>query len=189
MGIHKIPPHTAPLDVRVVPEKVWFSLWFVPQFPLALLNGKLDKDVTERPWIMGLLADIRQAGVFRNPVVVWNHHPNRLTGKQPAFLLRAGSNRVWCAEQLGWTSVPAVLTLAVETEMLPGVKAYRITPDELQGMFPDGGKVWANEHGIGLQLAPKPEVTYSQYIPTSTEISDLRPTDHGRDKLINPLES
>jgi hypothetical protein len=148
------------------------------------MGGKLDKDPSERPWIMGLLADIRAEGRFRNPVIVWNHHPLR-GRKQPTWLLRAGSNRVWCAEQLGWATVPAIVSTVDGT--LPPHPFFPMRPEELQEAFSDGGNVWANEHGFGLLRAKPPEVTYARYIPTSTELSELRPIKHDLTKIINPL--
>lgn len=186
MAIPKVPPGDAPLERRVEPEKVWFDMWYVPAFPMSVLGGKLDKDVTERPWIMGLKADIAAAGRFLNPVIVWNHHPLR-GKKQPWWLLRAGSNRVWCAEQLGWDAVPAIVTADPKEPLPNNWPKFKIRPDELQEAFPDGGNVWANEHGIGLLRAKKPEVTYSRYIPTSTELSELKPTNHDLISLINPM--
>ena len=185
MGTNKIPPGDAPYDERVHPDRVWYQFWYVPRYPLHCLNGKLDKDPAgTQPWIMGLLAAIRQDGYLKNPVIVWNHHPLR-GSKQPTWLLRAGSNRVWCAEQLGWTHVPAIVS-TVPGEA-PPAQNYRIEPDAVQSYFVDGGNIWANEHGFGLLRAKKPEVTYSQYIPTSTELSELKSTDHHLQKIINPI--
>ena len=198
MGTNKIPPGDAPYDERVHPDRVWYQFWYVPRYPLNCLNGKLDKDPAgTQPWIMGLLAAIRQAGYLKNPVIVWNHHPLR-GSKQPTWLLRAGSNRVWCAEQLGWTHVPAIVSLdprdqirsgigCLHAEKLLGMPATLIRPDAVQSYFVDGGNIWANEHGFGLLRAKKPEVTYSQYIPTSTELSELKSTDHHLQKIINPI--
>lgn len=173
--------------MRVEPEKVWYQLWYVPQFPISALGGKLDKDVAERPWILGLKAAIAAEGRLLNPVIVWNHHPLR-GKKQPYWLLRAGSNRVWCAEQLGWHYVPAIVSVAEERDepaMTPGVR--QLTPTEVQAFFVDGGNIWANEHGFGLLRAKKPEVTYSGYVPTQFELDAVKPTAHHLTKIINPL--
>jgi hypothetical protein len=169
-----------------------YDLWYVPTFPLDRMGGKLDKDPEDIPWIMGLLADIERAGRFRNPVIVWNHHPNRLTGKQPEWLLRAGSNRVWCAEQLGWDTVPAVVSTRGEIPPIQilfhdpiGVTLRPINdPLTLDDYFPDGGKLWANEHGFGLLAAPKPEITYAGYQGALLSATE----NYGRTKIINPLK-
>jgi len=190
MGTNKIPSGAAPLEQRVEPHKVWYGLWYVRNFPVARLGGKLDKDPSERPWIMGLLADLKKTGRFFNPVIVWNHHPLR-GRKQPYWLLRAGSNRIWCAEQLGWTHVPAIVSVDPHDELadrhMMVVHGEPISPGSVQSYFVDGGNIWANEHGFGLLRAKKPEDTYAQYIPTSTELSELRPTEHGCVKIMNPL--
>lgn len=187
MGINKIPPGDAPYDERVHPDRVWYHLWYCSKYPLSALQGKLDKDpLGTQPWIMGLLAAIKQDGHLKNPVIVWNHHPMR-GGKQPTWLLRAGSNRVWCAEQLDWSHVPAIVsTVPGET---PPCNAVRITPDEIQEFFVDGGNIWANEHGFGLLRAKKPELTYADYVPTPEELALLQATDHDRRKIVNPMMS
>lgn len=161
----------------------------MPAFPLAALGGKLDKDVAERPWILGLKADIAAHGNLKNPVIVWNHHPLR-GKKQPYWLLRAGSNRVWCAEQLGWKDVPAVVSVD-PAETLPSWLVsrlgHKLEPLKVQAWFLDGGNIWANEHGFGLLRAKAPEVTYAGYAPTATELAAVVPTNHGQIKLTNPL--
>jgi hypothetical protein len=184
MGKQKVPPGDAPEELRIEPAKVWYALWYVERFPVSALGGKLDKDPDERPWIMGLLADLRAEGRFKNPVIVWNHHPLR-GRKQPYWLLRAGSNRVWCAEQLEWTHVPAIVSTAPGEPEPRG--AVRIWPKDLQEHFPDGGNIWANEHGFGLLRAKKPEETYAAYCPSASELASVKPTEHHLDKIINPL--
>lgn len=190
MGIPIIPSGDAKYDDRVLPAEVWFTFWYVPYYPLKYLNGKLDKDFAgDQKWIMGLLSDIRRAGTFRNPVVVWNHHVNRGV-KQPMWLLRAGSNRVWCAEQLKWQTVPAILSLDPKELDRPPAKlgdAMQIPTDGVQSMFPDGGKIWANKSGWGLLRAKKPEVTYADHVPTSDELASVVPPNHGATKMRNPL--
>ena len=182
MSTREIPSGGASEEVRIRSEDVWFDLWYVPAFPLALMGGKLDKDPVHAPWIVGLLEDIRAAGAFRNPVVVWNHHSHRLIGKQPFWMLRAGSNRVWCAEQLGWQTVPAVVS-TVKGEKPPASSFHRISPLTVQDYFPDGGQVWANQFGFGLLQAKRPEVTYADYVPTHAEIAGLQATDYNRSRL------
>lgn len=182
MATRQIPAGEEPEELRVEPEKVWYDLWFVPEFPLAEMGGKLDKDVEQAPWLLGLLADIRAEGWFRNPVVVWNHHDHRLTGKQPFWMLRAGSNRVWCAEQLGWGYVPAVVS-TVKGEVPPARSFFRIAPKHVQERFPDGGVIWANDFGFGLLQAKRPEVTYAAYAPSAAELAAVRPTAYNRERL------
>ena len=182
MAQRQIPAGEGPDEARILPEKVWFDLWYVPAFPLERMGGRLDKDPAQAPWLLGLKADIEQEGRFRNPVVVWNHHDHRLTGKQPMWMLRAGSNRVWCAEQLGWPTVPAVVS-TVKGETPPAPSFHRISPLTVQSYFPDGGRIWANEYGFGLLQAKRPEVTYAEYVPTISEIAQVKPTAHGRSLL------
>ncbi len=161
MATRIVPGSQQPLEERIQ-EEVPYDLYFVPDFPISTLGGRLDKDPDAMPWLQGLYDDIKAEGGFRNPVVVWNHHPNRLTGKQPAWLLRAGSNRVWCAEQLGWDTVPAVVSV-VDTPACwnPPRTWVQVTPRQVQDLFTDGGKIWANDYGFGLLAAPKPEETYA----------------------------
>ena len=199
MGKSKVPPGDAPEELRIEPDKVWYSLWYVPRFPLRILGGKLAKldangvsidVVLPANALLGLKADIAREGQFRNPVIVWNHHSLR-GKKQPYWLLRAGSNRVWCAEQLGWTHVPAVVSTATEYDartLAQCATLFHVEPALLQTYFRDGGNVWANEHGFGLLRAKKPQETYRDYQPTAEELAAVKPTSHGLGKLINPLE-
>lgn len=182
MGVQLIPSSSSHEELRIN-ESVPYRIYYTPAFPLSKLNGKLDKDYQgAQKWIMGLLADIREAGCFRNPVIVWQHHKTRGV-KQPHWLLRAGSNRVWCAEQLGWTHVPAVVT--TDTDPLDFLADYEeIYPRDLPRYFPDGGKPWANDFGIGLLAAKKPEETYASYEADPRELLSVTPTEHNRQKII-----
>ncbi len=184
MGTREVPSVDWSEEDRVQ-ETVPFHLWYVAEFPVATIGGKLDKDVQATPWIMGLLADIRDTGYLRNPLIIWNHHPNRGI-KQPIWLLRAGSNRMWCVEQLGWKTVPAVVTTASLGQLPPGVRGFEIKPRDMQSYFKDGGIIWANEHGFGLQLAKPPEKTYQNHKSTSAELAGIKATSHRRDKIIRP---
>lgn len=188
MASRLVPPGTAEPEARIEPVKVWYDLWYVPFFPVQQLGGRLDKDVEANPWLLGLLEDIRSEGRLRNPVVVWNHHAHRLTGKQPAWMLRAGSNRIWCVEQLGWEVVPAVVSTA-RGEFPPASSYRRIYPTSLDAQFPDGGVCWANEHGWGLLQAKKPEVTYANYTPDPAQLAAIRPTNYGMTRWNTPFEA
>ena len=189
MGTRLVPGSSQSEDIRVL-EYVPYHLWYVPYFPLGTLGGKLDKDPESAPRLQGLYDDIKQAGYLRNPVFVWNHHRNRLTGKQPEWLLRAGSNRVWCCEQLGWDTVPALVSTVGEELPPAGAKwgspdMVRITPRTLADYLKDPGVIWANEHGFGLLKAARPEETYAD-----AENRHLAPTTHhGRSKIITTRET
>lgn len=193
MATAKVPPGDAAEELRVIPEEVWYDLWFSPAFPLALMGGKLDKDYAgTQKWIMGLLADIRSEGRWRNPVIVWNHHPLR-GKKQPRWLVRAGSNRVWCAEQLGWTAGPVVFSVDpndrdAENDLARhAVQRIRLAARDVQSLFVDGGNIWANKHGFGLLRAKKPELTYGDYVASPDDLALIRPTAHQRTVMPNPL--
>ena len=180
MGIAKVPSSQVPHDERVA-EEVDYNLFWCPRFPICFIGGMLDKDPDEHEWLQGLYDDILESGELRNPIIIWNHHPER-GRKQPLWLLRAGSNRMWCIEQLGWKYVPAVVSTRAPT-VPPANDASRIKPRQIESYFPDGGNIWCNEHGFGLLRAKSPEITYA-------EISNrtLRKTDnHKRRKIINPL--
>ena len=173
VGTRIVPPSAAPLEDRIQ-EAVPYHLWRCPAFPIALLGGRLDKDPQQTPWLQGLYEDLERAGRFRNPVFVWNHHANRLTGKQPEWLLRAGSNRVWCAEQLGWTSVPALVSTATCSEIPPSA-SWALTPRELEEYLNDPGVCWANDYGFGLLGVHRPEDMYAEFTESS-----LQATHHHR---------
>jgi hypothetical protein len=180
MGTRKV-PGSADTEENRIKCCVPFRLWYCPNFPLPLIGGKLDKDPQEMPWLQGLYEDIRDSGELRNPLIVWNHHELRGT-KQPEWLIRAGSNRLWCCEQLGWETVPAVVS-TVEPHRKP-CAGIQIKPRDIPSLFRDAGVIWANEHGFGLLAANKPEDLYSHF----TE-SDLPATGKhgGRRKIINPM--
>jgi hypothetical protein len=160
VGTRIVPPSEAPFEARIQ-ETVPYQLWYVPYFPLDRLGGKLDKDAQQNPWLQGLYEDLKREPRFRNPVIVWNHHPHR-GGKQPEWLLRAGSNRVWCAEQLKWTAVPALVS-TVPNEVPPGKQMDLIEPREMELFLGDPGKIWANDQGFGLYGVHRPEDMYSEY--------------------------
>ena len=185
MGTRKVPAVEWPTENRVK-EKVPFLLMYVPEFPVDSIGGKLDKDPDGLPWIMGLLDDIRESGHLRNPLTIWNHHPNRGV-KQPRWLLRAGSNRMWCVEQLGWKTVPAVVSMSYDEIDQPYTYGKEIAPRDVQSYYTDGGIIWVNEHGFGLQLAKPPEKTYEDHVATSAELADIRTTHHRRDKIVGIL--
>ncbi len=179
MGTAIVPSSAAPHEDRVL-ERVPYRLWYCPEFPVYRLGGKLDKDPQQNPWLQGLYDDLEESGALRNPVIVWNHHENRKRGKQPSWLLRAGSNRIWCVEQLGWATVPAVVS--TESGNCPETRCTRIWPRQIEGHFTDGGKIWCNDVGFGLLAAKKPEVTYADNISTLLQKTDT----HGRTKIIAP---
>jgi hypothetical protein len=186
MGTRKVPPSTAPLEERIQLE-VPYRLWYVARFPLDRMGGKLDKDPSEAPWLHGLYDDIRRTGAFRNPVIVWNHHSHRLTGKQPEWLLRAGSNRVWCAEQLGWKDVPAIVTTTGEIPPHESV-VEPIWPRDIPWYFKDPGVIWANDHGIGLIGVDRPEHTYAEWRETWVNDGLTATNKYNRGRLINPMK-
>lgn len=161
MGTRVVPSSTDPVEVRIQ-ETVPYQLWYCPRFPIAKIGGKLDKDPAEIPWIQGLYEDIKADPVLRNPVIIWNHHANRLTGKQPEWLLRAGSNRIWCVEQLGWPLVPAIVSTAGDPLPFPCI-GTPIAPREIESYFNDPGVIWANDAGFGLLAAARPEETYAAF--------------------------
>ncbi len=176
MGTRIVPSSSGSLEERIQ-ETVPYKLYYAPAFSVAQIGGKLDKDPEEAPWLQGLYEDIKEEGTFRNPLIVWNHHANRLIGKQPYFLVRAGSNLLWCAEQLGWDYVPAIVSSEFPLHGL-----HEIRPRELQEYFPDGGKIWANDVGFGLLAAKKPEETYKDSTCTTLKAT----THHKRVKIISP---
>lgn len=182
MATRKVPPGLAPVEERIQ-EEVPFDIWYVPHFPIYRIGGQLDKDPEVHPWLQGLYDDIKSEGALRNPVIIWNHHKHRGT-KQPKWLIRAGSNRLWCADQIGWKSVPAIVTTHLLEGLPPSVRGTRVAPRDMERYFKDPGVLWANEHGIGLLQAAKPEVTYAD-----AKVRDLKATGKhgGRRKLINPL--
>ena len=181
MGKRIVPASQQPMEGRIQ-QYVPYNLWYCPCFPIAELGGKLDKDPTEMEWLQGLYDDLKESNRFRNPVFVWNHHPNRLTGKQPQWLLRAGSNRIWCAEQLGWETVPALVS-TVPTDK-PPCEAIMVAPRYMEQYLNDPGVIWANDYGFGLLAVDRPEETYKEAKNRHLEAT----TNYGRDRITHIKE-
>jgi hypothetical protein len=177
MATRIVPGGEGPLEERIQCD-VPYSLWHIPQFPINMLGGRLDKDPEKDTWLQGLYEDLKSSETFRNPVFVWNHHAGRLTGKQPSWLLRAGSNRVWCAEQLGWTHVPAIVSTVGEA---PTKDAEEIAPYAMESYLNDPGVCWANDYGFGLLQVARPEDTYAENTTTNLR----KTTHHLRTRLDN----
>jgi hypothetical protein len=147
------------------PEQVTYHLWSVPRFPLEMLDQRRAwRDPVDIPWIWGLLDDIREAGCLRNPILAWNHHGHDLL---PPYCARHGGNRIWCAIKLGWTHVPVVTSTDPRekdtTRLMAELGGTRVSPYDLQPLFPDGGTVWVNGYGFGLYDVKRPEETYAHY--------------------------
>jgi hypothetical protein len=81
------------------------------------------------PFLPGLLEDIRQRGMV-NPLIVLNH---RGPGYHP-YAVSTGVNRLWCARQLGWQTVPALVT-GPEPQ---GIACDSVTWEQAKACFPDG---------------------------------------------------
>jgi hypothetical protein len=168
-------PRQADRVMRFEPEKVRYNLWLAHEFPVALADQRRSwRNPAEIPWIWGLLDDLERTGRFLNPLLIWNHHDSPFL---PRFCVRHGGNRVWCANRLGWTHVPAMVSTRPSdrdvTKTMQDMGAELIRPEDSQSYFPDGGTVWINDYGYGLYEPKLPEVTYADYrSPAQAETPD-----------------
>lgn len=123
-----------------------YPLFHVPEFPidaLTRLSGVFDPP--SQPWVvLGLLPNIKAAGRFLNPITVWNH------GKENNSV-RSGRNRVWCAKQLGWTSVPVIVSGSPPEGNLGYTQIEDLST--LAGYFPHNDvRLWSNDIGWGVHV-------------------------------------
>lgn len=185
MGKAKVPNSKDPKEVRIQ-KRVPYLIAYAHRFPVERLGGKLHKDPEQLTYLHGLIEDLKAEGRMRNPVIVWNHHPLRGT-KQPEWLLRAGSNRVWCAEQLGWTHVPALVTYWPEDRNRLPKRIVPTDPWHLEMWLKDPGVMWANDYGIGLIGVHKPEDMYKD-APRSELLNELKHDTYPEDRPPDPLK-
>ena len=135
---------------------------------MELLN-RHEKDPEEAPWLQGLVDDLRETGYLRNPVNVHAAHPGRFTGKQPPYLVQGGSNRLWAAEQLGWDTVPVIVSLPHGE--FPPCKGTLIHPHQVDEYLGDPGKLVPGRYGLDLVDVSPPEEMYADAV-----VRDLKAT-------------
>ena len=87
--------------------KLPFPLWYVAEFPIKdLVFDPKDYDPRRTEWYGPLKADIKKRGLM-SPITVQNH--NKVNN-----LIRVGRNRVSIAIDLGWETIPAIVTGKVD---------------------------------------------------------------------------
>lgn len=119
-------------------------------------------------WREGLLESIREEGL-RHPVLIYGHSPKGKfnmarwgeanKGRSPDMYIAFGTNRYWALEQLGHTTMPAIISLNKGT--FPKWEPYeRIAPQDFKKYAPPG-RVYVTDHGFGWTLETKPEDEFS----------------------------
>ncbi|HDZ37777.1 MAG TPA: hypothetical protein ENH62_05770, partial [Marinobacter sp.] len=83
-----------------------YSVWYVPHYPIyAITHGKDQHDTAKQRIIRAALAvDIGLNGLL-NPIIVWNHEPERFD-----HYCHLGQNRLHALRILGWKTVPVIAT-------------------------------------------------------------------------------
>lgn len=146
-----------------------FLLWYIPEFPIdrAWVRGR-DIENESQHWRLGLLEDIEKNGL-NNPVGVYGHTPkgplslNYLAPGEPRcpdYYVKLGTNRVWCCKQLGWKTMPAVVS--INHGSTPKWEGHSFPASALPKYFKDGVP-WVNHHGFGITQAKTPEDTYRDF--------------------------
>ena len=114
-----------------------YPIWYVAEYPVELATNIQDWGFDARPWLRGLLADIKQHGL-RNPLLI--------RGTEVQY----GMNRVWCLRHAGIATAPAVVW---GTCPVPGIP---LTPPQLQPYFREG-VIQVRTKGLRLYGASRPE--------------------------------
>lgn len=116
------------------------EIWYCPEYPVEAIN--YSKVVFRPDWDHyrpQLLENIKQQGLV-NPLILMNHRPKDQFKER---WLKVGNNRMWAILQLGWKTVPVVITGECEYEP----KEY-LGPENLNKYIKDGKAVIKPEaHG------------------------------------------
>lgn len=158
--------------IRDAPHEVDFLIWYAPEFPIDLPRPLRTRNDQSHPWMAGLLEDIAANGLL-NPIIVWGHHPYRGEFEHlPLWMLRIGHNRRWACQELGWRTIPTLVsTRRGETPPNGGI---RVQPTDLKAYLPHGTP-WSNSQGFFVQGAPRPEVEYAVDSVLRLDRGQIRP--------------
>lgn len=143
-----------------------FSLWVVPEFPIHLPWVRDRRPQTGEEWRFGLLEDIRDNGL-KSHIGVYGHQPQGPISKKydvewnsdrdRKYVVRLGTNRLWCLMELGHKTFPAVVSINHGSK--PPWDGYIIPACSLGKYFTDGTP-WVANHAFGIVQATVPEEAY-----------------------------
>ena len=124
-----------------------YPVWYVPHYPIDdILTGK-QLDLPETRMIRASLAvDIGRNGL-QNPIIVWNHEPERF-----ATYVMQGQNRLEALKLLGWQTAPVIATGLCEVHQKSPVR-----PNDIQDYFPDGNITLRTDGAIKLKDTHPPD--------------------------------
>ncbi len=124
-----------------------YSVWYVPHYPLdAMLTGT-GLDFPEQRMIRASLAvDIGRNGLL-NPIILWNHEPERF-----ATYVMQGQNRMEALKILGWQTAPVIATGECEVH-----QKSPVSPQDIQDYFPNGNITLRSDGAIKLKDTHPPD--------------------------------
>jgi hypothetical protein len=150
-------------DIQAVSR---YELWYAPHFPIQLPWVR-SRDAADS-WRLNLLESIREEGL-RHPITIHGHSPkglpiekyitdeNRDTPRD--FIVRQGTNRLWCCRELGWETIPAIVSINKGSTLPEGVNGGIIPHEKFLEWVPGNAvRVWVREHDFGYK---QPE----EYLP------------------------
>jgi hypothetical protein len=106
-----------------------YPLWYTPAYPIQRIQYSHKQEWSHKTdHLPALLAHIREHGLI-NPLIILNH---RDPSQYKARYVMTGTNRLWCVKQLGWKTVPAIVTGDCD------VPATRVEWEHIDDYFPDG---------------------------------------------------
>lgn len=127
--------------------KLDYPVWFVPHYPIgAILHGK-ELDFAQQRIIRASLAvDIGKQGLL-NPIIVWNHEPERFD-----HYCMQGQNRLAALKILNWKYVPVIAT----GKCMVGEKTA-LDWEAIQTYFLDGIVNVRSDGAINLKETQRPD--------------------------------
>lgn len=106
-----------------------YDIWYCPEYPVDAIrvSTRVRREGREL-WRPTLLESIRQRGLV-NPLIVLNHRGD--TAEH--HWLMVGTNRHWAVVELGWKTVPVLVTGICEYD-----PKEQVTWDTIQSYIKDG---------------------------------------------------
>ena len=136
-----------------------YEMWYCPRYPVAAIRTPPNRPnlrmhtqhvrfrEARKAQLAVMTKHIKTHGLI-NPLIILNH-PNRPNfERRGGKYLRTGRNKFWCIKQLGWTTVPAIVTGECQYERVA------VTQLNLQDYFHDGN-VYYDVIGPRLRGATK----------------------------------
>lgn len=114
-----------------------YEIWFAPRYPVARIQCSHKQEWSHKAaFLPALLEDVRTRGLI-NPLIVLNHRPKN---EYLERYVMTGVNRLWCVRQLGWETVPAIVTGRIDVE-----DTVLVEWSDIGLYFPDGEVYLGNQ--------------------------------------------